>query len=297
MKRAQAGGDSKLLRWLSRMGIRPSRLHAEIVEVSRLQGLPPVSEKHFNRVYLGRSDITTEKVLTIVAAARSLSRLPVRPSDLFELEPDAGALAADTLAGHPDPARGGTARLSVFWRPRDRRMGSPATVSQDHAPPSAAEVLEALYREHGPLMVAFARVQWSLPEAEARAVVHDVFLSFFERQPQVENVRAFLLGATRNACKYYWRKRERETELPADLPDAVEDERQARWPLMTTLVVALAQMGERCRETLRSFYSGDEKPEQIARRLHVSPAYVYQILHGCREKLREMVSDPGRRVA
>ena len=170
-------------------------------------------------------------------------------------------------------------------------------MSHDQTPMSAPDLLELLYREHGPDMMALARLKWALPPTEAEEVVHDIFLSYLERQPQVSNVRGFLLGATRNACKYYWRKKGRETELPDDLADAGEDRRQARWPLMSTLVVALGRMGPRCRETLQSFYNGDESLQEIAERLNVTPAYVYQILHGCREQLRAMVMDPARRVA
>lgn len=278
------------------MGIRPSRFYAEIVHLSRLAGIRPMSDKHFTRVRLGRSDLTSEKIRFIVAAARSLSRLPIRASELFDVEPATGPLAAELMIGHPDPARGRTASLSVFWAPRNA-FGSAAMVSQDRTLLTPGQVLESLYHEHGSLMLAVARVQWSLPEAEAEAVVHDVFLSFLERQPQVQNVRAFLLGATRNACRHYWRKRGRETELPSDLPDLDEDRRQQRWALVTTLTAALAQVGPRCRETLRSFYGGDENPAEIAKRLSVTTAYVYQILHDCRERVREIVSRSKKDVA
>lgn len=278
------------------MRIGPSRFYREICRVSPLLGVRAMSQRHFSRIYSEGRAATTSRIFVIVAAARSLSRLPVRASDLFDLEPASGALADELLVGHPDPARGDTAPLSVFWRPRHLRPGGPAIVSHDPTSFTAPELLETLYRAHGPLMMTVARVQWSLPPTEAEEIVHEIFLSFLERQPQVTNMRAFLLGATRNACKYYWRKQGRETELPEDLADAGEDRRQARWPLLTTLVVALAQMGPRCRETLQSFYTGGETPEEIAKRLNVSPAYVYQILHGCREQLRDMVIDPARRI-
>lgn len=278
-------------------GIRPSNFYKEICRVSRILGVRAITQRHFSRIYSEGRPATSTVLFVIVAAARSLSRLPIRASELFELEPEVGALTDELLVGHPDPARSDTARLSVFWKPRILRAGS-VTMSHEQLPLTAPEVLAALYHEHGPAMMAHARLQWKVPRRDAEEIVHEVFLSFLERQPQVTNVGAFLIGATRNSCKYYWRKRdrarERETELRDDLADAGENARQARWPLLTTLAVALTELGPRCRETLQSYYSGDATLEEIAERLHVTPAYVHQILHGCREQLRSIVRDPGR---
>lgn len=284
------------------MDVRPADFYREICRVSPLLGAHPITYRHFQRIYSGGSAATTTTVLLlIVAAARGLTRLPVRVSELFDLEPAFGSLTDELLLGHPDPTRGDTAPLSVFWRPRSLREGSANIMSQDDLPLTAPEVLAALYHEHGPIMMAHARVHWKVPRRDAEEILHEVFLSFLERQPQVVNIGAFLIGATRNACKYYWRKRdrarERETELRDDYADAGENRRQARWPLVTTLVVALAQMGPRCRETLQSYYNGDETLEEIAARLKVTPGYVHQILHACREELRHIVRDRARKIA
>lgn len=289
--------DSKLSRWLRMMGIRPMRFYAAICRSARAMSIPPISERQFLRVYGGGSNATSKTILLCVAAARSLSQLPVRASDLFDIEPELATLTGNLLVGHPDPARGATSQLSVFWRPRHLRLGGPGTVHDEHSAATPSDTLEKLYREHGPVMVAYARVQWSLDTADAEAVVHDIFLSLLERQPDVINERGFLLGATRNACKHYWRKRGRETELPEDLADAVESRRQEQWPLVTTVVAALSHLGPRCREVLHSFYIGNEEVAEIAKRFDITPEYVYHVLVSCRRRLREIVSDSGERVA
>jgi RNA polymerase sigma factor (sigma-70 family) len=273
------------------MKITPNRFAAEVRRVAGLYGTEPISGKHLIDVRLGRRAVTTGKVVTIVAAARRLARLAVKATDLFELEPAAHGLTDDVLIGHPDPARGQTRHLSIFWVPR--ALGR-ASVNDDLTHLTAVQALEILYRDHAPLMLTTARLRYSIPAEDAEALVHDVFVSFFERQPNVQDPRAYLLGAINHACRHYKRKRRNEEPLIAEVHDTFDPadaERHERWMMMLSVGAALAQLGDRCRDTLCRYYLGKERPETIAQRLDVSPGYVHQILHGCRKRAREMFAE------
>jgi RNA polymerase sigma factor (sigma-70 family) len=154
--------------------------------------------------------------------------------------------------------------------------------------------LEVLYRKHAPLLRSNARRRFGVPADDIDALVHDVFASFLERQPQVDDVRAFLLGAINNACRHYWRKRQHETPLLAEhesTPDSTTEEELEQWVLFLSLGATLARLGTKCRETLRRYYLRDEKPEVIAVQLGTTIGYVFQLLSTCRKRAREIFRD------
>lgn len=156
---------------------------------------------------------------------------------------------------------------------------------------SAAQMLDVLYREHAPLLCATARHRYGIPYDDVRALVHDIFASLLERRPQVEDMRAFLLGAMQNAARYYWRKRRHESPLLDEHEETADESTSAgleRWSTRISLAAALAQLGPKCRETLRRYYLDEEKPCDIAQRLDTSAAYVMQLLSSCRKRAREI---------
>lgn len=156
---------------------------------------------------------------------------------------------------------------------------------------SAAQMLETLYREHAPLLCAVARHRYRIPPEDVEALVHDIFASILERRPQVNDMRAFLLGATRNAARYYWRKRRHEAPLLTE-HDETEDDRVSarfeRWLINLSLGATLAQLGPKCREALRRYYLLGQKPCEIAEHLDTSTAYVMQLLSKCRKRAKEI---------
>lgn len=162
--------------------------------------------------------------------------------------------------------------------------------SQDQGP-SAAQLLERLYREHAPLLCATARHRHRIPSEDVEALVHDIFASLLERRPQVEDMRAFLLGAMQNAARHYWRKRRHESPLLDEHASTADESTAAgleRWSTNLSLGATLAQLGPKCRETLRRYYLDEEKPCAIAEHLDTSAAYVMQLLSSCRKRAREI---------
>ncbi|MFL6246481.1 MAG: RNA polymerase sigma factor [Thermoanaerobaculia bacterium] len=227
----------------------------------------------------------------IVATLRSMSGLAIHAADIFDLEPAPAGVSMTTLMGHADPFRGSTRRVSIFSRPH---WATSWRFLLDDDRPSAAQTLEVLYREHAPLLRANARRRFKIPEEDIGALVHDVFASFLERQPRVDDVRAFLLGATNNACKHYWRKRQHETPLLPEhdeTADSSTEDALERWMLFLSLGATLARLGTKCRETLRRYYLREEKPEAIATDLDTTIAYIFQLLSTCRKRAREIFRD------
>lgn len=156
---------------------------------------------------------------------------------------------------------------------------------------SAAYMLEVLYREHAPLLCATARHRYRIPSEDVEALVHDIFASMLERRPQVDDMRAFLLGAMQNAARHYWRKRRHEAPLLAEHEDTADQSTAdglERWSTSLSLGAMLAQLGPKCRETLRRYYLDEQKPRDIAEHLDTSAAYVMQLLSSCRKRAREI---------
>ena len=152
-------------------------------------------------------------------------------------------------------------------------------------------MLEVLYSEHAPLLCATARRRYRIPPEDVESLVHDIFASMLERSPQVDDMRAFLLGAMQNAARYYWRKRRHEAPLLDEHEDTEDDSTSARleqWATHLSLGATLAQLGEKCRETLRRYYLDEETPHEIAEHLDTSTAYVMQLLSNCRKRAREI---------
>jgi RNA polymerase sigma factor (sigma-70 family) len=284
--------ETRLEKFLKMLGLQPLHVVIEAARMARKMGLRfAITRQHFGRLRLGKARATEEKIRLIVATLRTMTGLAVRATDLFDLEPAFAGVSMSTLMGHADPFRGSTRRVSIFSRPR---WSSSWRFLVEDDRPSAVQTLEVLYREHAPLLRANARRRFQIPEEDIGALVHDVFTSFLERQPQADDVRAFLLGAINNACKHYWRQRQHETPLlpeHEDTPDSSTEEELEQWALVLSLGATLARLGTKCRETLRRYYLREEKPEAIATHLDTTIAYIFQLLSTCRKRAREIFRD------
>ena len=166
-----------------------------------------------------------------------------------------------------------------------------ANVTNDQSEVSTAHPLEVLYREHEGLLRSIAQFRYRVPPCDAEALVHDIFASFLERQPDAYDVKAFLIGSINNACKHYWRKRQHEEPLLPHHELTPSDDEAAKlelWALRLSLGATLARLGGKCSETLRRYYLRDESAESIAQELDTSPAYIWQLLSSCRKRARQI---------
>jgi len=164
-------------------------------------------------------------------------------------------------------------------------------VTNYHSDTLASQSLDVLYREHEGLLRSIAQYRYRICSSDAEALVHDIFASFLERQPDALDPKAFLIGSINNACKHYWRKREREVPLLPHhelTPNDDEAEKLERWALRLSLASTLTRLGGKCSETLRRYYLRDESAESIAQELDTSPAYIWQLLSSCRKRARQI---------
>jgi RNA polymerase sigma factor (sigma-70 family) len=168
-----------------------------------------------------------------------------------------------------------------------------ATVTNDQSEFSTVHPLDAVYREHESLLRSIAQYRFRVPPCDAEALVHDIFASFLERQPDAYDIKAFLIGSINNACRHYWRKRQHEEPLLPHhelTPSDDEAAKLERWALRVSLGATLARLGGKCSETLRRYYLRDESAESIALELDTSPAYIWQLLSSCRKRARQIYS-------
>ncbi|HEX9983505.1 MAG TPA: sigma-70 family RNA polymerase sigma factor [Thermoanaerobaculia bacterium] len=286
MSRQRKEGDdiSPLELFIRVYRLRPASLAAEADRIARVLKTRALSRNHLLRLRKG-VPTSAEKMMLVVAALRSVTKLPIRVTDVFDLEPPIGRLRLGTLLAG---ANGATLALSIF-SPSPRRAANVMNETDEQA--GAVRNVEALYRSHAALLITTAICRYRVPPHDADGLVHDIFASFLERRPQVNDAQAYLLGAIKNASRHYWRKRAHEAPfLPehANTADHGTTMYLDRWSLRHALAVTLARLGDKCRQTLFRFYFAEEQRDSIARELRTTPANLNQLLHTCRRRAREM---------
>jgi RNA polymerase sigma factor (sigma-70 family) len=153
---------------------------------------------------------------------------------------------------------------------------------------TAAASFDTIYDNHAPLLRAIARRKFNIPEADIDSLVHDVFASFLISASRVRDLRPYLVGGICNASRNYWRRRERDDSLFAEMDEnAVCDENLQHDVSRTlTLNAALSRIGDRCRDVLQRYYLESESTATIAEAIGTTPGNVLYILHTCRKRAR-----------
>ncbi len=258
--------STRLQQVIEEHGLKPLQIVREAQRLAAALERPAISRQHFLRCRTGRAAATEDKIYIIVAAMRSLTGLLFRPSDLFELEPP---------VGEPAHQRADCIRRS--------------TVSQESG---ATDRFESLYTEYGLLLRTIAMRRYHVPPDDAEALVHDIFAAYLERSAYVRDAKGWLIGAIGNASSNYVRKRRPEAQLLPEHEEAIDGEAEERiegWMRHVTVTAMLSRLGDKCRETLRRYYLGEESKEAIAEHLDTSPAYVLQLLVTCRKRAHEIL--------
>jgi RNA polymerase sigma factor, sigma-70 family len=167
--------------------------------------------------------------------------------------------------------------------------------STPKAPPPLGSVADAassgfdtIYDDHAPLLRAIARRKFNIPDSDIDGLVHDVFASFLTSASRVRDLRPYLVGGICNACRNYWRRRERHDSLFVEIDEnaACDEDVQQTLSRTLTLNAALSRIGDRCRDVLQRYYLESESTTAIAEAIGTTPGNVLYILHTCRKRAR-----------
>lgn len=277
MMRTRNNGETRLARGLRALRLQPKHVVKESGPMARALGLGEgISRTHLSRLRTGESRASADMILLLVATIRKMTGVAVRATDLFELEPAAAG-------GHGVAFRESAGDGFTF-----------SNLALDGDRPSATQTLEVLYQKHASLLRVNARRRFRIPEDDLDALIQDVFASFLERQPRVNDVRAFLIAATNSACLHYWRNRNHDTApFPLhEMADPAIHEEAKRWALHLAGAETLARLGQSCREALRPYYLSEERPEAIAEDLdRKRGGYLFPLLSFCRQRSRRIFHD------
>jgi RNA polymerase sigma factor (sigma-70 family) len=156
-------------------------------------------------------------------------------------------------------------------------------VSEPTVPLRDDQSFEELYSEHFDFLVAVAVRKFRVPEQDAEALAHEVFLSYLRRKSEVLNVHSWILGAICHASRYYWRQHGRMVE-PLDDDHAFERPDPTTTRILDSLPDQLAArqalegLMPRDQEILKMRYFEGCSIVEIADRLGVKPKYAQKLL-------------------
>lgn len=168
---------------------------------------------------------------------------------------------------------------------------TPALASARAGSRTAADEVEALYLQHRTLLFYVACRKFRVPDSDAEGLIQEVFLSFLQTGTKIENVRAWLVAATCNASRHYWRTQGRVESLPEDFDDRSDPGTQAladQFAMKMTVRQALQYLQPRCRETLWLHYFEGRSASDVARELETTNRYAEKLIHNCLKRVREI---------
>jgi RNA polymerase sigma factor (sigma-70 family) len=156
------------------------------------------------------------------------------------------------------------------------------------APPCAIDELDfcELYSDNLRLLVAIAMRKFRVPEVDAEALAHEVFLSYLKRKNEIRDLHPWLIGAICHASRYFWRQNGHRTEQ-LDQATAVLRPDPASAGIVDDLPTQLAvreileYLPPRYQEILRLRYFEGYSIREIADYLGVTAKYTQKLVGKC----------------
>lgn len=154
----------------------------------------------------------------------------------------------------------------------------------------ASRTIEALYREHGHVVLRRARRILG-NEEDAREVLHDVFVSFIDRPDAFRgqsSITTWLYSATTHACLNRLRNQRTRARLLTE--GYVAPERSTAGGAESTAVLRdlLARVPVELAQVAIYFYADEMTHEEIARVLGCSRRHVGDLVERLRASLRKI---------
>jgi RNA polymerase sigma-70 factor, ECF subfamily len=150
-----------------------------------------------------------------------------------------------------------------------------------------------LYDDNVGLLVAIAVRKFQVPEVDAEALAHEVFISYLRRKNEIRNLHPWLIGAICHACRYFWRQNGRRTEqLDSSLallrPDPASAGILDRLPMQIAARDVLEALPPRYQEVLRLRYYEGYSIREIADHLGVTAKYTQKLVAKCLRRAEQM---------
>lgn len=175
----------------------------------------------------------------------------------------------------------------------------PAEPLQEQSPAASIEGTDDstgdLYRRYYPLLAYLASQRFRVPEDDVKPLVHEVFVSYLRDRSRVTDPRAWLVGATCNRCRFYWRTRGRHTATVSEFDEAEITCDPADVAARVDLAAALRRLSPRCREVLRLRFEEDYSSAALAEHFDTTPDYAKKMVYRCAAEIREMLAGHRRR--
>ena len=156
---------------------------------------------------------------------------------------------------------------------------------------------DAVYDEHISLMIGVAVDRFRIPEPDAQALAHEIFLAYFLKAEEVRDVRAWLLGGICNASRDFLKKRKNDVSLAPEMLNRA-DERQTRaaevLPDQIAAREAFACVTPRCQLALRLRYLEGYTIPEIAAELKTTPKYAQNLVSRCLQMARDRCGIKGK---
>jgi RNA polymerase sigma-70 factor (ECF subfamily) len=143
---------------------------------------------------------------------------------------------------------------------------------------------------------------FGVPPHDADDLLQEVFLATFSKWDEIENKEAWMLGALRNRCAVYWRRRHASLfqAVDANLLEALSRPQpapQERAALVWDLETVFGSLPLRHRAVLWLRFGLGLATEEVAERLGYSPTSIRKLIGRSLERLRLAVSAPAPSAA
>ena len=157
----------------------------------------------------------------------------------------------------------------------------------------SAEACAALYLEHRRLLLYLGVRKFGIPEPDAEALVHDVFLSYLQSGETIVNVRSWLVAAACNASRQYLHRRDRAAELARALDIQTIGDLAAEAARGLLVRRLLAVVPPKAREALRLRYLAGCTFAEVGRALDTSERYAQKLVFRALSRIREWYGGEG----
>ncbi|MEI9917313.1 MAG: sigma-70 family RNA polymerase sigma factor [Bacteroidota bacterium] len=142
-----------------------------------------------------------------------------------------------------------------------------------------------LYEETFPAVASFVAKMGGSPD-DAKDIFHDAMVVFFEKETDVENPCAYIVGI----AKHLWVRKFKHDRNSVDLDENIQIIEEEPSPIVTRLLRLVEAAGRSCLELLQAFYYEKRSAESIADEFKYSNAHSATVQkHKCLQKIRSFV--------